>query len=179
MFFFILALVVLLNCYQVSAQSFNETLTSYDNIQAQKSVWLSASAYCSPDTYTTRSFKGPISGSLEFIQDDNFIIDLKCLFYFKILGFTASYKISTVLADTAGYVGVLPSDKSIYVVFRGSSSIRNWVTNLDAFKTKYTTYSECNCEVHKGFYNAALSVAPGIINHIKLLRTQNPVSYIV
>ena len=48
------------------------------------------------------------------------------------------------LRDTEGYIGYLPSDKSIYVVFRGSISIRNWLTDLNALKTPYLTFPECN-----------------------------------
>lgn len=53
----------------------------------------------------------------------------------------------------SGYVGYLPSDKSINVVFRGSSSIQNWITDLSTTKTAYNGYC-CgkSCQVHKGFY---------------------------
>jgi hypothetical protein len=39
-----------------------------------------------------------------------------------------------VLDDTEGFVGYLPSDNSIYVVYRGSESLSNWLTNLSTFK---------------------------------------------
>lgn len=54
---------------------------------------------------------------------------------------TADFVVTDViynpLKDTEGYVGYLPSDQSIYVVFRGSSSILNWVTNLNTDKSAY------------------------------------------
>ena len=59
--------------------------------------------------------------------------------------------------DTQGYIGYLPSDKSIYVVYRGSSSIENWITNLKVTKIDYN--GNCcgkSCQVHKGFYQAGL-----------------------
>jgi predicted lipase len=73
-----------------------------------------------------------------------------------------------------GYIGYLPSDKSIYVTFRGSSSIQNWVTNLDAVKTPYTTFPECNCQVHKGFFDAEQKVFPSILNAVTKLRSVYP-----
>ena len=56
----------------------------------------------------------------------------------------------------------------------GTQDVRNWITNLDAFKTAYTTYPECNCQVHKGFYEAALSVSSGIIAEVKRLHLKHP-----
>jgi len=35
------------------------------------------------------------------------------------------------LDDTEGFIGYLPSDKSIYVVFKGTESITNWITDMD------------------------------------------------
>ena len=45
--------------------------------------------------------------------------------------------------DTEGYVGYLPSDESIYVVFRGSVSAENWITDMDTLKTDYVIWPEC------------------------------------
>jgi len=123
----------------LNAASFN-----YD--QAERSLWLSAAAYCDKSSYTTRSFKGPTSG------------------------FVVTKVIYDGPTDTQGYIGYLPSDKSIYVVYRGSSSIRNWITNLNAFKTNYTSYPECNCQVHKGFYQAEQIVIQSVISEVSNLR---------
>jgi hypothetical protein len=132
----------------------NDTLSGYDNNQAQIALWLSAAAYCGKSQYKSHTFKGPTTG------------------------FVVTYVVSDPPTDTEGYVGYLPSDKSIYVAFRGSSSIRNWISNLDAWKTPYTTYPECNCQVHKGFYNAEQKVIGGIISAVKSLRSKYP-SYAV
>jgi hypothetical protein len=71
-------------------------------------------------------------------------------------GFVVTYTFDD-LKDTQGYVGYLPSDSSIYVVFRGSSSIQNWITNLQVTKTAYKG-SCCgqSCQIHKGFSEAGL-----------------------
>ena len=50
-----------------------------------------------------------------------------------------------LIDNTNGYIGYLPSDNSIYVAFRGSETILNWVTNLSTTKTDYTSFPECNC----------------------------------
>ncbi len=129
------------------AEGLNETLGAYDGSQATKSLWLSAAAYCGKDAYPSHVFKGVTSG------------------------FVYTKTISDSATDTQGYIGYLPSDKSIYVVFRGSQSIRNWISNLDAFKTPYTSFPECNCQVHKGFYAAEQKVISGIISEVKALQS--------
>jgi predicted lipase len=66
----------------------------------------------------------------------------------------------------------LPSQSSIFVVFRGSTSITDWVNNLDAV---LTTYPKCSgCEVHKGFYDAQQSVWPQILDQVQALRAKFP-----
>lgn len=130
--------------------SFNNTLSaSYSSTQAEKSLWLSAAAYCGHSAYQTHTFKGPTSG------------------------FVVTYVIYDSLTDTQGYIGYLPSDKSIYVVFRGSQSTANWITNLDAVKTSYTSFPECKCSVHKGFYNTEQRVISGIVSEVKKLQSQH------
>lgn len=124
----------------------NSTLTSYDTNQGMTSVWLSAAAACGHDNYMTHVFKGPTTG------------------------FVVTKVIYDAKVDTQGYIGYLPSDKSIYVVYRGSESTQNWITNLDAFKTPYTSYPECDCQVHKGFYNAEQRVIGDVIAEVKRLQ---------
>jgi len=131
------------------ADAGNFTTGSFDNSQAQKSLWLSAAAYCGKSAYSSHVFKGPTAG------------------------FVWTKTITDAASDTEGYVGYLPADKSIYVVYRGSSSIRNWISNLNAFKTPYTTYPECNCQVHKGFFNDEQKVIAGVISEVKSLQSKH------
>lgn len=148
---FLRLILVVVICALLSSFSyaqFNSTLGAYDNNQAQIALWLSAAAYCGKSAYKTHVFKGPTTG------------------------FVVTDIISDTASDTEGYVGYLPSDKSIYVVYRGSSSIRNWISNLDAFKTSYTSFSECGCQVHKGFYQAEQKVIGGVISAVKTLRSK-------
>jgi hypothetical protein len=121
----------------------------FDMAQANISVWLSAATACGVENYESHVFKGPTTG------------------------FVVTHVINDWKA-TEGYVGYLPSDKSIYVAFRGSSSVRNWISDLYAVKTHYLSFPECNCEVHKGFYEAEQTVAPQVIAAVQKLRLQFP-----
>lgn len=141
----VIALLSLVAGNNSTAASVFSSSTAYDNNEALTSLWLSAAAYCGKSNYMTHVFKGPTTG------------------------FVVKYVIYDAATDTQGYVGILPSNKSIYVVYRGSQDIRNWVTNLDAVKTSYTSYPNCNCKVHKGFYDAEQKVIFGVISEVKSL----------
>ena len=123
-------------------------VTAFTLDQANITVWLSAAAYCDKDIYNTMKLTGPASG---FIVKD-VIYDYK--------------------SDLQGYVGILPAQHKIYVVFRGSSSVRNWIEDLEIKKVDYTTFSECNCKVHDGFYKSTLNVIDQVTNSVKLLQKQ-------
>lgn len=130
----------------VTASSVNGTADA----ASERAVWLCSATYCDPSTYLTREFTGPTAG------------------------FVATYSIHDDKSDTTGYIGYLPSASTIYVVFRGSSSIRNWISDLNAFKTAYTTYPDCNCEVHKGFFDAEQKVAATVVAEVQKLKSRFP-----
>ena len=132
-----------------AAASRNNTTTTLTMASdVENSLWLSAATYCSPDSYLTRKFVGPTEG------------------------FVATQTIYDKKSDTTGYIGYLPSDKHIYVLFRGSSSLQNWISDLDALKTAYTTFPECNCEVHKGFFDAEQQVASFVVDEVARLKSE-------
>ncbi|EKU23459.1 lipase family protein [Nannochloropsis gaditana CCMP526] len=58
-----------------------------------------------------------------------------------------------------GYVGYDAKEGAIVVAFAGtdSSSIENWISNLDAFKTDYT-----DCEVHDGFMSSYAGISADV-----------------
>lgn len=70
------------------------------------------------------------------------------------------------------YIGYTPSQSTIYVAFRGSESIQNWLDNLDAVLTSYPLCS--GCEVHKGFYSAEQSSIANVISQVKSLKSKYP-----
>ncbi len=95
--------------------------TAFDVNQAEISRQLSVDAYCGHNEYLSHKYVGAASG------------------------FQATLTIYNPSKDVEGYIGYLPSDNSIYVVFRGSASIQNWITNLDTNKSNYQMWPECGC----------------------------------
>ena len=128
---------------------------TYNVTQSQVGVWLSGAAYCDKDVYPTMKLSGPAQG---FVMTD-VLYDKK--------------------TDLQGFVGLLPSTSSIYVVFRGSSSILNWLDDAEALKMYYDTFPECDCKVHTGFYTATLALKSQTIDALHKLKTMYPTYKIV
>lgn len=118
-------------------------------------VWLSGAAYCGKENYKTMVLLGPAKGFLykETLHD--------------------------VKTDLQGYIGVLPNTKTIYVVLRGSSSTLNWLDDFEIKQIPYHTYPECNCNVHKGFYDSVLGIANKTIESIHMLKQKYPTYSVV
>lgn len=111
-------------------------------------IWFSSAAYCDKDTYLTRTWLGPTAG------------------------FKATKVIYDRKTDTNGYVGYLASTKEIYVVYRGSQTLKNWITNLQFAKADYA-YPGCpSCLVHKGFYEAEQAVIGDVLAEVSRLSKQ-------
>jgi hypothetical protein len=125
---------------------------SYDWSMGNTTVWLSAGAYCETNTYMTRTYKGPSAG------------------------FVPTYVLDDKDTNTQGYVGYRSSDSSIFVVYRGSTAIGDWINNLDAILTDYPKCS--GCSVHKGFYKAEQGIIDKMITEVKSLKAKFP-SYTV
>lgn len=130
--------------------AFLSMVSSYDSSQLNTGVWLSGAAYCGKDKYQTMILGGPASG------------------------FTYKETLYDVKTDLQGYIGILPTTKSIYVVLRGSSSVINWLDDFEVKLVPYDTFPECNCKVHYGFYNSAQGVTKKMIESVKSLRTKYP-----
>lgn len=96
------------------------------------SLWLASSSYCPTFSYLNRTYIGAAEG---FVPKSSF------------------YDPRT---DTNGYIGHISSLKSIFVVFRGSKSYNNWLSDLDSL---LVLYEPCKlCFIHEGFLSAARSV---------------------
>lgn len=77
--------------------------------------------------------------------------------------------------DVEGYIGYLPSDSSIYVVFRGTDSLRNLIMDGDATSSDYEVVPECSgCKVHSGFYKAANVVWGHLYQEVTRLQALHP-----
>ena len=130
--------------------TFLSNVLSYDYVQLNTGVWLSGAAYCGKDKYKTMILGGPASG------------------------FTYKETLYDIKTDLQGYIGILPTTKSIYVVIRGSSSVMNWLDDFEVRLVPYETFPECNCNVHNGFYRSALGVVDKMLTSVKALRLQYP-----
>ena len=130
--------------------AFLSKITSYDYSQINTGVWLSGAAYCGKDKYKTMILAGPASG------------------------FTYKETLYDVKTDLQGYIGILPTTKSIYIVIRGSSSVMNWLDDFEVKLVQYDTFPECDCKVHNGFYRSALGVVEKMIASVKALKLQYP-----
>lgn len=122
----------------------------YTDAQAQISIQLSQNAYCGKEVYLTQEYTGAAEG----------FVPTKIIYNF--------------LYDVQGFVGYLPSDNSIYVSYRGSESIQNWVTNLDATQSEYEMWPECDCFVHSGFQKAMVSVQDDVLAEVERLMALHP-----
>jgi hypothetical protein len=72
---------------------------------------------------------------------------------------------------------VLPSQSAIYVVFRGSDSIPDWIANINVV---YTAYNSCtNCFVHSGFYASEQAVINFVKSSIRILSLQYPTYQVI
>jgi hypothetical protein len=129
---------------------FLSRVLSYDSFQLNTGVWLSGAAYCGKEKYETMILGGPAAT------------------------FTYKETLYDVKTDLQGYIGILPTTKSIYIVIRGSSSIINWLDDFEVKLVSYDSFPECNCKVHYGFYNSALSIVTKTIDTVKVLRLQYP-----
>jgi hypothetical protein len=129
--------------------------TALELNQLNMGVWLSGAAYCGKEQYKTMKITGPAKG---FVYKDT-LYDEK--------------------TDLQGYVGTLSSTKTIYVVFRGSSSTMNWLDDFEVKLVPYTTYPECNCKVHYGFYRSALGVSNKTVEVVKSLQKTYPTYSVV
>jgi hypothetical protein len=134
---------------------FYGAIFAYNNEIANTAVWLSGAAYCGRENYKTMQLSGPAT---------NFIVENEL------------YDPKT---DLQGYIGILKSTKTIYIVFRGSSSKLNWMADFEATKRNYDTYTECDCRVHHGFYKAAKNLKDQAINTTKEIKKKTGYSNII
>jgi len=118
----------------------------YSDTEARTSLQLAQDAYCGKDAYMTHTYEGYAAG------------------------FIPTHVIYHWSDDTQGFIGYLPSNNSIYVSFRGSEDIRNWLTNLSIDKKNYKSFPECNCDVHSGFYDAEQAIIGDVLAEVARLK---------
>jgi hypothetical protein len=121
----------------------NKIVNSNELYEKYISIWLSSAAYCNKQNYKRMILNGPAKG---------FVVE------------SILYEETT---DMQGFIGRLNS--TIYVVFRGTSSVLNWIDDFQIRKIKYETYpKECiDCYVHRGFYRIVQLLKNETIKTIK------------
>jgi hypothetical protein len=137
---------LLLTALTLAQDTSTESNAVWNYSEALVSHELSLTSYCGMAEYQTHNFSGAAEG------------------------FVVTKVIYDKSNDIEGYVGYLPSNQSIYVVFRGTESLDNWLVDFDAFKTKYEEWPECDCEVHAGFYKAVKAVRSEFVDEVKTLK---------
>ena len=133
---------------RVNNTSSLEATTTFDWTIVTTSVWLSAASYCDTKDYLTRTYKGASTGFIPVVTIDE-----------------STY-------DTQGFVGYLTSQKKIYVVFRGSTSITDWLEDLSELlcDSEY-----CNgCSVHCGFQETEKKAFPLVLNAVLKVHAMLP-----
>lgn len=121
---------------------------SFDWTMGNLTLYHSQNSYCDVNSYETRVYKGLLEG------------------------FVPTFTINDPSHDTHGYIGYHAGQQTIYVSFRGSESIKNWVDNLDAILTNYPLCTKC--EVHKGFYKAEQSCFADVLFVVQTLKAKYP-----
>jgi len=79
---------------------------------------------------------------------------------------------NSILSDITGFVATDSTNKLIVISFRGSRSIRNWITNL-AFAVVPTTVCS-DCPGSAGFWNSWLEAQSNVLTAVTQARAQFP-----
>jgi hypothetical protein len=90
--------------------------------------------------------------------------------------------LTNITTDTHGYVAIDDSLSTVYIVFRGTTDLQNWITNLDAFKAADLRLPNCGGNdadilVHDGFYDAYQSVQSQLAQALQLLKNNGKGNY--
>jgi len=144
--------------YAAPARPVKRTVSATDfNVLALYEQYAAAS-YC-PANYNGSSAKLACSaGNCPQVQDANtkIILPIK----------------TTALTDTAGYVAVDNTNQIIAVSFRGSESVRNYVTDLTF---SWTDIDTCDgCRGFKGLWQAWSEVKAGVTAAVASAQAANP-----
>lgn len=122
--------------------------TDFDWVKGNITIYLSQVAYC--ENYYDRTYSGPAEG---FVVTQDFFTD----------------------KDVQGFIGYNPKQKTIYVFFRGSSYMQNWISNINIIATSCPEqWGVDGCELHKGFWNAAKTSYPTVKEAVDSLRAKYP-----
>ena len=131
----------------------NEFSGTFSYEQATIAHQLCKASYCGYENYMTHQWNDP-----------------------ETAGFVVSNVIYNQQFDIEGYVGYLPSDEAIWIVFRGSYSKVNFYSDYDVFWVAYDDFGfQCvGCLVARGFYHPMHTVRDDVVRWVKDLKSQYP-----
>jgi len=81
---------------------------------------------------------------------------------------------ATLTTGQQGFLAIDKKNSQIVLSFRGSNSIRNWITNFDFGLTSFPVTGCSNCQVHSGFYNAFKESQPKFLPALVAARKAYP-----
>eukprot|EP01094_Clydonella_sp_ATCC50884_P025480 TRINITY_DN6707_c0_g1_i1.p1 TRINITY_DN6707_c0_g1~~TRINITY_DN6707_c0_g1_i1.p1 ORF type:complete len:287 (-),score=89.98 TRINITY_DN6707_c0_g1_i1:346-1206(-) len=90
-------------------------------------------------------------------------------------GFKPTFQAHSVTTDMRGFGGYYPTYDTIIVSFRGSSSIRNWIEDLENIRSEPYKNST-TMRIGDGWWNAYLSIRKEVLNGVAALVAQHPTS---
>ncbi|KAI8140923.1 lipase [Fennellomyces sp. T-0311] len=79
---------------------------------------------------------------------------------------------STLVYDTNALVARDDNEQVIYVVFRGSASLNNWLANMNVILTNYR--GATGARVHAGFWNSYEDVQSRLMSVVRSQHNSNP-----
>jgi predicted lipase len=91
----------------------------------------------------------------------------------KIQGVESASKVEDFWMGTFGYVTYNSQDNMIVASFRGSTTIINWINNINFFKSNYKGLSK-KIQVHTGFLESYMSVADQVVERVSALVKKYP-----
>ncbi|ORX94214.1 Alpha/Beta hydrolase protein [Clohesyomyces aquaticus] len=79
---------------------------------------------------------------------------------------------NSTLTDATGYVATDTTNKLIIIAFRGSRSVRNWLTNLNFPVVPTTICTDCNAAA--GFWSSWKEAEEKVLSAVTKARTEHP-----
>eukprot|EP00981_Chlorochromonas_danica_P007189 scaffold1594_cov171-Ochromonas_danica.AAC.24 len=135
----------------------------FDWLVANTSLWLSAATYCDVSTYLTRSYLGYSGGFIPYYEINNLERDVQVS---DLAVFSVKKSIYVGVSLSKGFIGVMPAQNTIYIAFRGSTSVIDWLNNLDFNLTTYPISSCTGCEVNEGFLLSEQSIIASLAQNL-------------
>jgi len=123
---------------------------AWDPARAEHDLFLSYAAYCSD------------------ISNPSF----SCKWCEKVPGFTLDGAVQDTTLDTLAFYGFDEPNDAVYVSFRGTHNLENWIVNLNFTAVPWPEAN--NTLVHEGFLEAEQRLAVTLIPAVQKLLSQHP-----